>query len=143
MRPRAEFEQRKAEREEQLERDRIERDEQRRQADDERDVRLYIRHYNELVGHGLEKDYIITALGEPPEGVDTAELHTAETRQDKLRKVLNPWTGDIHPIRQLPRRGQVRRASGINNVRWAEIEELWEGGVTDDLTKGTPMVKIR
>ena len=39
---------------------------------------------------------------------------------------LNPWTGDIHPKRNLPRRGQVRRASGISDVKWKEIEELWE-----------------
>ena len=123
----AEHERRKAENEAQLERERVERDEQRRQSEAaERDARLYVNRYNEFIGYGLEPDYITAAIGEPPEGVDVADLNTSETRQDKLRKALNPWSGDIHPKRNLPRRGQVRRVSGISDVKWKEIEALWE-----------------
>ena len=50
--------------------------------DSERDARLYVKRYNELIGYGLEPDYVTEALGEPPEGVDTAALNTPETRED-------------------------------------------------------------
>ena len=85
----AEHERRKAENAAQLERERVERDEQRRQSDSERDARLYVKRYNEFIGYGLEPDYITAAIGEPPEGVDVADLNTPEmTRQEAHASAL-------------------------------------------------------
>ena len=87
----AEHERRKAENAAQLERERIERDEQRRQSDSERDARLYVKRYNEFIGYGLEPDYITAAIGEPPEGVDVEILKRSLTPgEDQLSRTGKP-----------------------------------------------------
>ena len=119
----AEFDRQKAESAAHLGRDRIERDEQRRQSDSERDARLYVKRYNELIGYGLEPDYVTEALGEPPEGVDTADLNTPESHQEsteaEIIAAMRAYTGPMN------KRGTYPKGEFMG-LRGKAKRELWD-----------------
>ena len=98
----------------------------------------YHRNYDHMLAQGAPVDEILRMIGDTPPAPDPLALQNAaarrsardraerDARRDKIHSALNPWTGGINRKRHLPRIRQVRKATGIRNITWAEIEELWD-----------------